>query len=88
MVLAICCLTLSSLLGLVIGVAALGARGRKAQVPFGPALIIATWFCVAMAPEILDPFKLLNSPKCKRCCLAVTLGSGYGIQLCTQMFDL
>jgi hypothetical protein len=50
-VLAICCLTLSSLLGLVIGVAALGARGRKAQVPFGPALIIATWFCVAMAPD-------------------------------------
>ena len=55
-VLAICCLTLSSLLGLVIGVVALGARGRKAQVPFGPALIIAAWFCIAMAPEILDPF--------------------------------
>ncbi len=29
-------------------------------MPFGPALIIATWFCVAMAPEILDPFKVFS----------------------------
>lgn len=54
--LALACLTLAALAGLVIGVVALGARGRKAQVPFGPALIIAAWFCVAMAPEILEPF--------------------------------
>jgi prepilin signal peptidase PulO-like enzyme (type II secretory pathway) len=47
---------LAALAGLVIGIVALGARGRKAKVPFGPALILAAWFCVAMAPEILDPF--------------------------------
>jgi leader peptidase (prepilin peptidase)/N-methyltransferase len=56
LVLSLLCLTLAALVGLVIGIAALGARGRKAQVPFGPALILAAWFCVAMAPEILDPF--------------------------------
>jgi leader peptidase (prepilin peptidase)/N-methyltransferase len=55
-VLSLLCLTLAALAGLVIGIVALGARGRKAKVPFGPALILAAWFCVAMAPEILDPF--------------------------------
>lgn len=59
-VLVLCCLVLASLSGLVIGIVALGARGRKAQVPFGPALILATWFCIAMAPEILEPFGIYS----------------------------
>ena len=54
--LALICLGLAAVLGLVIGLVALGARGRKAQVPFGPALILATYFCVALAVEILEPF--------------------------------
>lgn len=55
-VLALCCLTLAALVGLVIGVVALGARGRKAKVPFGPALIVATWACMAFAPQIMEPW--------------------------------
>jgi hypothetical protein len=34
----------------------LGARGRKAKVPFGPSLVMAAYFCIALAPEILEPF--------------------------------
>jgi leader peptidase (prepilin peptidase)/N-methyltransferase len=54
--LSIICLALASFIGLVIGLVALGARGRKAKVPFGPALVISAFFCIALAPEILEPF--------------------------------
>ena len=54
--LALTALVLAALVGIVYGVVALGARGRKAQVPFGPALITAAFFCIALAPEILEPF--------------------------------
>ncbi len=54
--LAVTCLAVSSLIGLVLGVVALGARGRKAQVPFGPALVAGTLVCIALAPQILEPF--------------------------------
>jgi leader peptidase (prepilin peptidase)/N-methyltransferase len=54
--LAISCLVIASVVGLVVGVVALGARGRKAQVPFGPALIIAAYTCMLIAPEMLEPF--------------------------------
>lgn len=57
--LAFVCLAVSSMIGLVVGVVALGARGRKAQVPFGPALVAGTFVCIALAPEILDPFGVL-----------------------------
>lgn len=56
MLLLIVCLTLAALLGTVLGVVALGARGRKAKVPFGPALVAASYFCIAAAPQILKPF--------------------------------
>lgn len=54
--LAVICLALAAFVGLVVGLVALGARGRKAKVPFGPALVIAAFFCIALAPEILEPF--------------------------------
>jgi len=50
------CLTAAALFGIVFGVVALGARGRQAKVPFGPALIAATFFCILLAEPILEPF--------------------------------
>ena len=55
-VLLLIALTIAALVGIVIGIVALGARGRKAKVPFGPSLVIAAYFCIALAPEILEPF--------------------------------
>ncbi len=55
-VLLLICLTIAALVGLVLGIVALGARGRKAKVPFGPALLISGYLCILWAPEILDPF--------------------------------
>lgn len=60
-VLLLVCLTLASFAGLVIGFVAIGARGRKAKVPFGPALVIAAYFCIALAPEILEPFGIYSA---------------------------
>jgi leader peptidase (prepilin peptidase)/N-methyltransferase len=60
-ILALICMTVAALLGLVIGMVALGLRGRKAKVPFGPALVIATYGCIVLAPQILDPFGLATS---------------------------
>lgn len=57
-ILVIVCLTVAAIVGIVVGVAALGARGRKAKVPFGPALVTGAFFCIAFAPQILEPFKL------------------------------
>lgn len=54
--LALVCMGLSAIIGLIYGIIGLGARGRKAQVPFGPALITGAFICIALAPEILDPF--------------------------------
>jgi leader peptidase (prepilin peptidase)/N-methyltransferase len=54
--LVVCCFVLASVIGLVVGIVALGARGRKAQVPFGPALIAGALFCIVMAEPILEPF--------------------------------
>lgn len=53
---ALVCLAMSAIIGLVYGIVGMGARGRKAQVPFGPALITAAFICIALAPEILEPF--------------------------------
>lgn len=55
-VLSLFCLALSALVGVVIGVLLLGARGRKAQVPFGPSLILSAWLCIVLAQPILEPF--------------------------------
>jgi len=56
LILGLLCLSLAAIVGTVVGLTVLGARGRKAKVPFGPALVTAAFFCIAMAPEILDPF--------------------------------
>ncbi len=58
LILSLICLGMAAVAGLIIGLVALGARGRKAQVPFGPALILATFTCIALAPEILEPFRV------------------------------
>lgn len=44
----------SAVLGILIGVIALGARGRKARVPFGPALIISAYTLSVSAPWLLQ----------------------------------
>src|SRR5690606_2872522 len=59
-ILALIALVVASLVGIVLGVVVLGERGRKAKVPFGPALVIAAFVCVALAPEILDPFDVFS----------------------------
>jgi leader peptidase (prepilin peptidase)/N-methyltransferase len=55
-VLSVVALFVAAVVGLVMGVAVMGARGRKAKVPFGPALVISAFFCIAMAEPILTPF--------------------------------
>lgn len=55
-ILAIICLAMASAIGLVVGVVALGARGRKAQVPFGPSLVAAAVLCIWFVQPILEPF--------------------------------
>ena len=50
------CLALASAMGLVLGLVVLGVRGRKAQVPFGPALVASALVCIALAGPILEPF--------------------------------
>jgi leader peptidase (prepilin peptidase)/N-methyltransferase len=52
--LAVVVLAAAAVIGLVLGVVALGARGRKAKVPFGPAILISTYVCSLYAPHILD----------------------------------
>lgn len=60
-ILLLICLSLAAFAGLVIGLVALGARGRKAKVPFGPSLVIAAYLCIALAPEILEPFGVYSA---------------------------
>ncbi len=57
---ALTCLGLSAIIGLAYGVIAMGARGRKARVPFGPAMIAAAYVCIVLAPEILEPFGVFS----------------------------
>lgn len=49
-------LALASTLGLVLGLAAMGARGRKAKVPFGPTIMLGGYMCMLFAAQILEPF--------------------------------
>ena len=58
--LALVCLVVSSVVGLVVGIVALGARGRKAKVPFGPAFFVGAMFCILMAGPILEPFGIYS----------------------------
>lgn len=52
--LSVICMFFSAVLGLLMGLVALGARGRKAKVPFGPALVAGTFVCIALAQPIID----------------------------------
>lgn len=58
--LALVAMAASALLGLVIGVGALGARGRKAKVPFGPSMILGAWICALYAEQILGAWELYS----------------------------
>jgi leader peptidase (prepilin peptidase) / N-methyltransferase len=49
-------LAIGSIVGVVMGVVVLGARGRKAQVPFGPSLVLGAFTCALLAEPLLDPF--------------------------------
>jgi leader peptidase (prepilin peptidase) / N-methyltransferase len=53
---ALLALALASVVGVVMGVVVLGARGRKAQVPFGPSLVIGAFTCALLAEPLLDAF--------------------------------
>ena len=48
------CLGGSAVLGILLGVIALGARGRGAKVPFGPSLVAGAFLCIAFAEPILE----------------------------------
>ncbi len=48
----------ASVLGLVLGVVALGVRGRGAKVPFGPSFVASAFAVALLAPQILEPWKL------------------------------
>lgn len=52
--LAVLAIAAASVIGLLLGVIALGARGRKAKVPFGPAMVIAAFLCIALSEPIVD----------------------------------
>ncbi len=49
-------LFLSAVLGVVIGIGALGARGRRAQVPFGPSIVLGAYLTILFAGPILSGF--------------------------------
>lgn len=55
-ILAMVLLFSASVIGIVVGVVALGARGRKAKVPWGPSLFAAALIVIALAEPILDAF--------------------------------
>lgn len=48
----------AAVIGLVVGVTAMGARGRKSKVPWGPSLFAAALLVIALAEVILEPFGL------------------------------
>lgn len=52
--LSVLCMGLSAVLGVLLGLVALGARGRKAKVPFGPAMVAGTFLCIGFSQPILD----------------------------------
>lgn len=55
-VLSVFVLLAASLIGIAVGVMALGARGRKAKVPWGPSLCSAGYLAIILAQPILEPF--------------------------------
>lgn len=55
-ILSIATLFLASLVGIVVGVTVLGARGRGAKVPFGPSLVAAAFAVILVSRQLLEPF--------------------------------
>lgn len=51
-------LALSAVVGIVMGIGALIREGRRAKVPFGPSMVIATLIAVAFSQEILKGFQI------------------------------
>ncbi len=49
-------LFVAAVLGVVVGIGALGARGRKAQVPFGPSIVLGAYLAIVLAAPILGAF--------------------------------
>lgn len=49
-------MVLAAVGGIVLGVAVLGVRGRKARVPFGPTLILGGLACIAVSSWVLDAY--------------------------------
>ena len=54
--LAVLVLFAASVFGLFVGIVAMGARGRKAKVPWGPSLFAAAFLAVVVAEPFLDAF--------------------------------
>lgn len=52
--LSVLCIGMSAVLGVLLGLVALGARGRKAKVPFGPAMVAGTMVCIGLSGPIID----------------------------------
>lgn len=57
-VLSVLALGLAAILGLILGFAAMGLRGRKARVPFGPSLCLSAFVCVVWAHQIIGAYGL------------------------------
>jgi leader peptidase (prepilin peptidase)/N-methyltransferase len=54
--LAVGMLLAAAIVGIIVGVAITGARGMRAKVPFGPAILIACYGLSLVAPDFLDAF--------------------------------
>lgn len=52
--LAVLCLALASIIGIVMALPFLGSNRRK--IPFGPALVLSALVCISLAVPILEPF--------------------------------
>ena len=57
-VLGVLTLLFSSILGIALGVVALGVRGRGVKMPFGPAMVAAAFAVALLAPHLLEPWAL------------------------------
>lgn len=51
-------MVLASALGLALGLIVLGARGRKAKVPFGPTIVLGGYLCMILSEPILSPLRI------------------------------
>lgn len=57
--LSVATLALAAVLGLVLGIVGLAARGRQAKVPFGPSLSLAALVVIAVGHRLLEGFEIV-----------------------------